>query len=172
MKRRNLICLILILFLLMGENEGEAETDSIYIQISFSEKKLVVFQEGKLIKEFPIAVPKGNYYSLPLKGRVVKIIENPWWYPTPNIQKEYFKKKKIFLPHAIPPGDPRNAMGKVKFLLYFENFSRPIRIHGTNDPNSIGRKVTHGCIRLRNEDALELKDLLKEHLPVSVEIIF
>lgn len=41
-------------------------------------------------------------------------------------------------------------------------------IHGTNNPNSIGRAFSHGCIRLYNEDVTELYDLVWEGVPVSI----
>lgn len=44
-----------------------------------------------------------------------------------------------------------------------------IGIHGTHDPSSIGTMATEGCIRLRNEDLLELKDLVKVGTPVTIE---
>lgn len=53
---------------------------------------------------------------------------------------------------VIPGGSPRNPMGAAVLGLDHGNYA----IHGTNDPSSIGGFVSHGCIRMHNEDVLEL----------------
>ena len=52
----------------------------------------------------------------------------------------------------IPGGSPRNPMGAAALGLDRGNYA----IHGTNDPSSIGGYVSHGCIRMHNEDVLDL----------------
>jgi lipoprotein-anchoring transpeptidase ErfK/SrfK len=44
-----------------------------------------------------------------------------------------------------------------------------VGVHGTNDPSTIGTDVSHGCIRLRNEDILELSNDVHLGTPVFVE---
>jgi len=56
------------------------------------------------------------------------------------------------LPLFIPGGSPRNPMGAAAMGLTRGNYA----IHGTNEPGSIGRFVSHGCIRMHNEDVLDL----------------
>ncbi len=53
---------------------------------------------------------------------------------------------------VIPGGSPRNPMGAAALGLDRGNYA----IHGTNDPSSIGGFVSHGCIRMHNEDILDL----------------
>jgi lipoprotein-anchoring transpeptidase ErfK/SrfK len=55
---------------------------------------------------------------------------------------------------VIPGGSPRNPMGAAVLGLNRSNYA----IHGTNDPASIGGFVSHGCIRMHNEDVLDLYD--------------
>lgn len=65
------------------------------------------------------------------------------------------------LPSTVRPGDPQNAMGKVKFRIVFENgFNQPIMLHGTNNPSSIGKRATRGCVRMYNKDGLELAKII------------
>lgn len=52
----------------------------------------------------------------------------------------------------IPSGSPRNPMGAAAMGLDRGNYA----IHGTNDPGSIGGYVSHGCIRMHNQDVLDL----------------
>jgi len=59
------------------------------------------------------------------------------------------------------PGGPFGA--------FWMGLSKPhYGIHGTNDPSSIGREVSHGCIRMYNRDVLELKDLVPVGTRVTI----
>ncbi|MGW8825726.1 L,D-transpeptidase [Paenibacillus lautus] len=59
------------------------------------------------------------------------------------------------------PGGPFGA--------YWLGLSKPhYGIHGTNDPSSIGRSVSHGCIRMYNEDVVELASLVPIHTRVAI----
>ena len=61
--------------------------------------------------------------------------------------------RQPYLPRWVS-GGPGNPLGAR--ALYLGNTA--YRIHGTNDPNSIGKHVSSGCIRLRNEDVIDLYD--------------
>jgi lipoprotein-anchoring transpeptidase ErfK/SrfK len=67
----------------------------------------------------------------------------PAWQAPPSIQR-----------HApiIPGGSPRNPMGAAVLGLDRGNYA----IHGTNNPSSIGKFVSHGCIRMHNRDIRDL----------------
>jgi lipoprotein-anchoring transpeptidase ErfK/SrfK len=69
------------------------------------------------------------------------------------------------LPLFIPGGSPRNPMGAAALGLSRGNYA----IHGTNDPGSIGRFVSHGCIRMFNEDVLDLYS--RVHLGTDVVVL-
>jgi lipoprotein-anchoring transpeptidase ErfK/SrfK len=57
--------------------------------------------------------------------------------------------------HNLPPG-PNNPVG----VLWMGLNKKGIGIHGTNNPETIGRAASHGCIRLANWDAARVKDLV------------
>lgn len=146
-----------------------SNAEAYLLKVKINEKILVLEKESQEIQRFPVAVPaSSNPYPLPIFGEVKKIEFNPTWYPTAKTRTAYLKKKKILLPTIVKPGDPHNAMGKVKFIIEFKNLKMPIRLHGTNNPNSIGKKITRNCIRMYNEDALELAELIKDFLPVKI----
>ena len=48
-------------------------------------------------------------------------------------------------------------------------FQRYIYIHGTNDENSLGRPASHGCVRMRNREVIDLFDLVPVGTPVWIE---
>lgn len=58
------------------------------------------------------------------------------------------------------PGGPDNPLGARALYLFSDGKDTLYRIHGTNDPSSIGKAVSSGCIRLLNEDVAELFDMV------------
>ena len=75
---------------------------------------------------------------------------NPTWTPTQKMHQEYAARGET-LPKVWPAG-PDNPMGL--FAIYI---GRLYAIHGTNADFGIGLRVSHGCVRLRNEDVEKLK---------------
>jgi lipoprotein-anchoring transpeptidase ErfK/SrfK len=87
--------------------------------------------------------------------------EWPDWYPT----KEYLAShpKVLAAMHELPSGQgmrggPDNPMGARALYLWQGNKDTLYRIHGTNEPWTIGTHVSAGCIRLTNEDVSDLYD--------------
>ena len=67
------------------------------------------------------------------------------------------------------PGGPNNPLGARALYLHTVNGNdTAIRIHGTTDPGSIGRAVSNGCIRMRNEAVMDLYDKVPIGAPVYV----
>jgi lipoprotein-anchoring transpeptidase ErfK/SrfK len=59
------------------------------------------------------------------------------------------------------PGGPDNPLGARALYLYSGGQDTLYRIHGTNEPKSIGKSVSSGCVRMLNEDIVELFDKVK-----------
>jgi lipoprotein-anchoring transpeptidase ErfK/SrfK len=54
------------------------------------------------------------------------------------------------------PGSPRNPLGARAMYLWQGNRDTLYRIHGTNEPHTIGRSVSSGCVRMINQDVIDL----------------
>jgi lipoprotein-anchoring transpeptidase ErfK/SrfK len=80
--------------------------------------------------------------------------EWPSWTPTEAI------KKRMDVPSFVGPG-PHNPMGARALYLFDGNRDTLYRIHGTNQPEYIGSAVSSGCIRMTNEDAIDLYNRVK-----------
>jgi lipoprotein-anchoring transpeptidase ErfK/SrfK len=65
------------------------------------------------------------------------------------------------------PGGPENPLGARALYLYANGQDTLYRIHGTNDPKSIGKAMSSGCIRMLNEDVADLF----ERVPVKTKVI-
>ncbi|MBV8420335.1 MAG: L,D-transpeptidase [Hyphomicrobiales bacterium] len=72
----------------------------------------------------------------------------PAWTPPAEVRRD-----KPSLPNVIPGGSPRNPMGAAAMTL---SGGGEYAIHGTNSPGSIGGFVSYGCIRMYNDDVLDL----------------
>ncbi len=84
---------------------------------------------------------------------------NPPWSPPAEIRRD-----KPSLPAVIPGGSPHNPMGVAAMTLSGGQYA----IHGTNAPGSIGGFVSYGCIRMHNQDILDLFERVSVGTPVLV----
>jgi lipoprotein-anchoring transpeptidase ErfK/SrfK len=88
--------------------------------------------------------------------------EWPAWVPTRET-----KQRLGNIPDYVNPG-PHNPMGARALYLYQGNKDTLYRIHGTNQPEYIGRAISSGCIRMTNEDAIDLYKRVRIGTPVVV----
>jgi len=87
--------------------------------------------------------------------------EWPDWYPTEEIlaRKPEIRSAMIELRSGLGvPGGPENPLGARALYLWQGNKDTLYRIHGTNEPWTIGKSVSAGCIRMTNQDVVELYD--------------
>jgi lipoprotein-anchoring transpeptidase ErfK/SrfK len=88
--------------------------------------------------------------------------EWPDWIPTAEIQA------RLGPYPARIPGGPANPLGARALYLYEANKDTLYRIHGTNQPEYIGQAISSGCIRMTNEDVIDLFDRVKQGATVVV----
>jgi hypothetical protein len=116
------------------------------IVVKTNERKLYfVVDDGHALR-YPVGVGRaGKAWAgrTMIDGKYVK----PAWAPPPEVRRD-----EPWLPKVIPGGSPRNPMGVAALTLAGGEYA----IHGTNAPKSIGGFVSYGCIRMYNEDILDL----------------
>jgi lipoprotein-anchoring transpeptidase ErfK/SrfK len=128
------------------------------IIVSFSDRRLYhVIRPGQAMT-YPVAVPTGEARWQGTTFVSEKRI-NPPWTPTPEMLA-----KNPRLPHWVPGGHPMNPLGDRAMYLG----SSAYRIHGTDAPWTIGQAVSHGCIRMLNEDVHDLYPLVPIGTRVTV----
>ncbi|HWL56334.1 MAG TPA: L,D-transpeptidase [Paracoccus sp. (in: a-proteobacteria)] len=124
-----------------------------------------VVSPGRAVR-YGVAVGKDE---LVWRGRatVGRKTEWPSWRPTPAMIK---RKPEQYGKWADGmPGGPTNPLGARALYLYdARGNDTSIRIHGTTEPNSIGRAVSNGCIRMRNEAVMDLFEQVPIGTPVYV----
>ena len=95
-------------------------------------------------------------------AKVGNMSEWPKWTPTADIHKRIEG-----LPASVP-GGVDNPLGARALYLYQGNKDTLFRIHGTNQPEYIGASISSGCIRMTNEDVIDLYTRVKQGTVVVV----
>ena len=139
----------------MVDAPGDYRRGSIIIKTSERQLYYVVGR-GKAIR-YSVAVgsPANQWFG---QSHVTLKREHPGWTPTPSM-----RRRNPRLPTYVPPG-PKNPLGVRAIYLGWSAY----RIHGTNKPRSIGRAVSNGCIRMRNEDVVDLYGRVHIGAPVFI----
>ena len=128
------------------------------IVINLPELRLFYFPDARTVMSFPIGIGREGWQTPVGRTKIVKKREHPVWIPPSSIRKE-----NPDLPAEVPAG-PDNPMGEYALNLEWERYA----IHGTNHPQGVGRRASHGCIRLYPEDIASLFSRVKEGTPVTV----
>ena len=129
----------------LAENPGQPRRR---IVVSIPDRKVAVVEEGRVLKVFPAAVGKPSTPTPAGSFTIVGRIPNPTWYTAHRV---------------VPPGQA-NPLGTRWIGLSRKGYG----IHGTNRPRSIGRRASHGCVRLRNADIEALFDMVAVGDPVEL----
>ena len=112
-----------------------------------------VLPDGKAIR-YGVAVGE-EAMAFSGVARVGRLAEWPDWVPTADIQA------RLGPYPARVAGGPANPLGARGIYLYSGNKDTLYRIHGTNQPQWIGHAISSGCIRLTNEDVIDLYSRVK-----------
>jgi L,D-transpeptidase ErfK/SrfK len=128
------------------------------IVINVAELRLYFFPQTGPPQSFPIGIGREGWETPLGRTAVASKKKNPSWVPTASEHEE-----NPDLPQVVPPG-PDNPMGELALYLALRGYA----IHGTNRPYSIGRRDSHGCIRLYPEDIAKLFEGVAAGTPVTV----
>ena len=119
------------------------------IEVSKSRNDLVVYMGDHVFKRYRVGT--GQYSKTPTGSfKIVDKIQQPTWWRADG--------------KAIPYGDTNNVLGTHWMSLDIPGYG----IHGTWEPDTIGKQASAGCIRMHNEDVAELFMLVPEGTPVII----
>lgn len=116
--------------------------------------------ETPRVETYPVSIGRVAWKTPLGETRITTKLTDPAWYPPDSIIKEHAEQGDP-LPQVVPPG-PDNPLGEYAMLLGIPGYL----IHGTNRPDGIGMRVTHGCIRMLPEDI----ERLFPRLPVGTTV--
>ena len=130
-----------------------AERSPVTLRLSLTERYLEVESLGKPTVRYEVAVGQTDWQTPVGSFAITSMIEQPaWQHP---ITKE-----------EIPPG-PDNPLGD-RWIGFWTDGESQIGFHGTNQEDLIGQAVSHGCVRLRNQDIRDLYERVE--IGTAVEI--
>ena len=146
-----------------GFYTGEAEPGTIDVD-PYSKFLYLIEEDGRAIR-YPVGVGRaGRSFS----GRGTIKLKKKWpgWTPTQNMLRT---EPDVYGPFRRGiPGGLRSPLGARALYLYRGNRDTFYRIHGTNDLSSIGNSGSAGCIRMFNQDIIDLYNRVETPMKVNV----
>ena len=114
------------------------------LEVDLSAKRLTAFDGDQRIASYRIAIGSPQWPTQTGQWEVKQVVWNPEWIPPKEEQWAEDRNPKA-------PGAPDNPLGRAQLV-----YDPPRTVHGTNDPSSIGKAVSHGSIRMANADIAQL----------------
>lgn len=127
--------------------------DVVNLVLRLQEKRVYVYKGQKLLAKYPVAIGKKDWETPVGEWQVMEKLKNPGW--------TNFKNGKV-----IRAGK-NNPLGE-RWIAFWTDGEDLIGFHGTPDIKSIGKAVSHGCVRMYNRDVKALYSLVKVGTTVTV----
>lgn len=124
------------------------------LELRLGERKVYVFKNDQIIASYPVAIGRAGWETPTGNFAVRDMIENPGW--------ENFRTGEV-----MPPGED-NPLG-VRWISFWTDGVNEIGFHGTPNEELIGQAVSHGCVRMRNQDVMALFNKVAIGTPVVVK---
>jgi len=142
------------------EKSGGPERPAVSVKIDTKTNMLGVFEADKLVAAYPVTIGSAQTTSPIGEWKVSRITKLPTFRYDKRMLKHGERSGNF---HILPPG-PNSPVGVIWIALN----KKGIGLHGTNEPETIGRSVSHGCVRLANWDVVRLAQKVKAGVPVSI----
>jgi lipoprotein-anchoring transpeptidase ErfK/SrfK len=147
----------LVIFTTNNDYVTYSREDETYI-LKYAKLNIDPIRRNVKVHTFPVSVGRVDWVT-PLGDTVViRKTDNPIWIPPESIKLEH-EERGDPLPDKVPPG-PDNPLGEHAIYLGIRDVTGGYLFHGTNKPQGIGMRVTHGCIRLRPRDIKKLYEMV------------
>jgi lipoprotein-anchoring transpeptidase ErfK/SrfK len=126
------------------------DTATLRVEVDLAARQVRVLEgAGDTLAAHPVAIGSSEWPTRTGTWTIGQVVLNPEWIPPDESWAEEAEGRE--------PGAPENPLGRAQIV-----YDLPRSIHGTNAPESIGKAVSHGSIRVTNEVALSLARLLLE----------
>lgn len=138
--------------------EEEATTS---VLINSTTNMLTVRENDKLVAAYPVTIGSGQTESPVGDWKITGIAKLPDFRYDESMLKRGVRSDDF---HILPPG-PNNPVG----VVWIQLNKTGIGVHGTNDPDSIGRSASAGCVRLANWDVVRLLEKIEQGVSVKIQ---
>lgn len=120
------------------------------LEVDVAARELRVYRRDERIATHPVAVGTREWPTKTGEWTIGQVVWNPRWVPPREEGWAEDEEEK-------EPGAPDNPLGRAQLV-----YDPPRSIHGTNEPESLGKAASHGSIRVANEVATELARMVME----------
>ena len=135
------------------------------IVVNVTERRLYLVQRGSRALRYAVGVGREEAVNFRGSAVVGRKAEWPRWIPTADM----IRKIPRYAAYAGGmAGGLENPLGARALYLYVGDRDSYFRIHGTNEPTTIGSAVSSGCIRMFNQDIIDLYNRVPPGSPVVV----
>lgn len=124
--------------------------------INIPSRTLWVYQGEKIIRYFPVGVGRPGFMTPVGKYSIISKVIDPGW------ENPYLPKGKV----RLAPGE-ENPLG-TRWMGFYQKAGGEYGMHGTDNPASVGKFSSHGCVRMKVRDAEVLFELVDLGTPVEV----
>jgi lipoprotein-anchoring transpeptidase ErfK/SrfK len=146
------------------EYSGREAPGSIVVDVD--QRHLYYVMHGGRAMRYGVGVGREEAFNFKGLAVIQRKAEWPGWTPTPDMIKrdpERYEQWKDGM-----AGGPENPLGARALYLYRGGKDTYYRLHGTNEPYSIGTMVSSGCVRLLNQDIIDLYERVAVGAKVDV----
>jgi len=137
-----------------GQLATQSTSQNLWLELNLTRRRLTVYLNNQPLKSYPVAVGKPGWETPVGNFTIKEMIRNPDWI-------------NPFTGAVIRAGQSRNPLGR-RWIGFWTDGKDWIGFHGTPDPQYIGQAVSHGCVRMKNQDIEELFENVAVGTPVKV----
>jgi L,D-transpeptidase ErfK/SrfK len=124
-------------------SQSSQSSSSLRVEVDLAARKAYLYENGNRVETHSVAVGSPQWPTQTGEWTIKQVIFNPEWVPPDETWAEERQPRK--------PGDPKNPLGRAQLV-----YDPPRTIHGTDQPSSIGKNVSHGSIRMNNAEIVAL----------------
>lgn len=132
----------------------EAIAQPLRIEIRLRERRATLYRGKTKLKSYPVAIGRSGWETPVGSFKVLQKIKSPMWIHPLTGEK-------------VPGGHPDNPLGNY-WIGFWTDGKNWVGFHGTPNPESVGRAVSHGCVRMYNADVASLFSQVEVGTPVTV----
>lgn len=141
-----------------GRRPGVAsplQQSDVQVVVELGDRKISVYRHNEVIKQYLVAIGQTEWETPEGTFQVIQKNEYPdWQHPITG--------------EVIPAGRKQNPLGS-RWIGFLSSQDGEIGFHGTNEESLIGEAISHGCIRMLNEDVEDLFTYVQVGTPVTVK---
>lgn len=138
----------------LGQPQAHVPQVTTQLVLRLGERRVYLYRGTTVVVSYPVAIGRDGWETPTGNFQVIQKTVDPVWQHPFN--------------GTVVPAGKTNPLG-VRWIGFWTNGDNAIGFHGTPNPELIGQAVSHGCVRMRNEDIVDLFDRVSEGTAVRVE---